>query len=74
MTDPALPKFMAAAKALSDENRVRRLALLRGRSLCVRQIIAVLGLAPSTVSKHLSILRCGRRSVLTLTDRAWPRS
>ena len=59
MTDPVLPKFMAASKALADVNRVRILALLQGRSLCVCQIIAVLGLAPSTVSKHLSILRQG---------------
>jgi DNA-binding transcriptional ArsR family regulator len=50
---------MAVSKALADENRVRILALLRGRTLCVCQIIAVLGLAPSTVSKHLSILRQG---------------
>jgi ArsR family transcriptional regulator, arsenate/arsenite/antimonite-responsive transcriptional repressor len=59
MTDHTLPKFMAVSKALADENRVRILALLQGRSLCVCQIIAVLGLAPSTVSKHLSILRRG---------------
>jgi len=57
MSDLRLRRFMAASKALADENRVRILALLRGRSLCVCQIIAVLGLAPSTVSKHLSILR-----------------
>jgi DNA-binding transcriptional ArsR family regulator len=48
---------MSVSKALSDESRVRILALLPGRCLCVCQIIAVLGLAPSTVSKHLSILR-----------------
>jgi DNA-binding transcriptional ArsR family regulator len=59
MNDHALAKFMAVSKALADENRVRILALLRGRTLCVCQIIAVLGLAPSTVSKHLAILRQG---------------
>ena len=48
---------MAVSKALSDENRVRIVALLQERSLCVCQITAVLNLAPSTVSKHLSILR-----------------
>jgi len=57
MNDPRLRRFMAVSKALADENRVRIIALLRGRCLCVCQIIAVLGLAPSTVSKHLSILR-----------------
>jgi ArsR family transcriptional regulator, arsenate/arsenite/antimonite-responsive transcriptional repressor len=45
------------AKALSDENRVRILAMLRGRELCVCQVIELLELAPSTVSKHLAILK-----------------
>jgi DNA-binding transcriptional ArsR family regulator len=45
------------AKALSDANRVRILAILEGRELCVCQVIELLDLAPSTVSKHLSILK-----------------
>jgi ArsR family transcriptional regulator, arsenate/arsenite/antimonite-responsive transcriptional repressor len=45
------------AKALSDENRVRILAMLDGRELCVCQVIELLELAPSTVSKHLAILK-----------------
>ncbi len=53
-------QFMAMAKALSDENRVRVLLAIRGRELCVCQIIELLGLAPSTVSKHMSILRQAR--------------
>lgn len=48
---------MNITKALSDENRVRALMLLTGGELCVCQIIEMLGLAPSTVSKHMSILR-----------------
>ena len=48
--------FMAIVKALADENRVRALMALRERELCVCEIIELLGLAPSTVSKHLSIL------------------
>lgn len=48
--------FMDIAKALAEENRVRILCLLQHQELCVCQIIEVLGLAPSTVSKHLSIL------------------
>lgn len=43
--------------ALSDENRVRLLYALRHGELCVCQLIELLGLSPSTVSKHLSILR-----------------
>ena len=45
------------AKALSDANRVRALMLLTDGPLCVCQIIEMLGLAPSTTSKHMSILR-----------------
>ena len=45
------------AKALSDENRVRALMMLRNGELCVCQLIEMLRLAPSTVSKHMSILR-----------------
>ena len=52
--------FMSITKALADENRVRILAVLNGRELCVCQIIDLLKLAPSTVSKHLSILRQAR--------------
>lgn len=43
-------------KALSDESRLRILMSLRGGELCVCQITELLGLAPSTVSKHISIL------------------
>jgi len=49
---------MNIAKAISDQNRVRALmALLNHRELCVCQIIEFLGLAPSTVSKHMFILK-----------------
>ena len=52
--------LMAVTKALADENRVRLLAALEGGELCVCQLIELIGLAPSTVSKHLSILRSAR--------------
>jgi len=52
--------FIYIAKALSDENRVRALMLLSQGELCVCQLIEMLGLAPSTVSKHMSILRQAR--------------
>ncbi len=51
-----LREFMAVAKALADENRVRMLLALRGGEMCVCQITELLGLALSTTSKHLSIL------------------
>ena len=49
-------EFMAITKALSDPNRVRVLLALRQGELCVCQITELFGFAPSTVSKHLSIL------------------
>ena len=49
-------EFMAVTKALSDPGRVRILLALRHRELCVCQITELFGFAPSTVSKHLSIL------------------
>ena len=52
--------FLSIAKALSDENRVRALMMLSLGELCVCQLIEMLGLAPSTVSKHMSILRQAR--------------
>ena len=52
--------LMAVIKALADENRVRVLLAVQGRELCVCQIVELLGLAPSTVSKHLSILHQAR--------------
>ncbi len=48
--------FMNLTKALADETRVRVLMSLRDGELCVCQITELFGLAPSTVSKHLSIL------------------
>ena len=52
--------FMAITKALADGNRVRMLLALRGQELCLCQIIELVALAPSTVSKHMSILRQSR--------------
>jgi len=48
---------MAVTKALADENRVRMLLALRDGELCVCQIVALMRLATSTVSKHMSILK-----------------
>jgi DNA-binding transcriptional ArsR family regulator len=49
-------EFMNITKALADESRVRALLALRQGELCVCQITELFGFAPSTVSKHLSIL------------------
>src|SRR5438874_5530757 len=47
---------MNITRALADEKRVRTLLALRSGELCVCQITELFGLAPSTVSKHLSVL------------------
>jgi DNA-binding transcriptional ArsR family regulator len=52
--------FMDITKALSDQNRVRVLMALRHGELCVCQITAMLELAPSTVSKHIAVLKNAR--------------
>ncbi len=51
-----MKKFIRVMKALSDPNRVRVLKILEGKTLCVCEIQAILGLAQSTVSKHMKIL------------------
>ena len=53
-------RIVRTTKALADENRIRIIGALKGRELCVCQLIELLSLAPSTVSKHLSILRHAR--------------
>ncbi len=56
----SLSDFMSVTKALADENRVRLLLALRGQELCLCQLVEMIGLAPSTASKHMSILRQAR--------------
>lgn len=49
--------FEIVAKAVADLSRLRILKLLDGGELCVCQLVAVLDLAPATVSKHLAALK-----------------
>ncbi|MCG6909156.1 MAG: metalloregulator ArsR/SmtB family transcription factor [Deltaproteobacteria bacterium] len=64
-------ELMNITKALADENRIRILLALNGRmELCVCQLIDMLQLAPSTVSKHLFILR-NARLVLGRKEGRW---
>jgi len=51
-----MKEFLNITKALADENRLRMLMALQGGEICVCQITELMGLAMSTVSKHLSIL------------------
>ncbi len=49
--------FINITSALADESRVKALLALQGHELCVCQIVEFLQLAPSTVSKHMAILK-----------------
>jgi ArsR family transcriptional regulator, arsenate/arsenite/antimonite-responsive transcriptional repressor len=52
-----LDSIINVHKALAHPARVRILAMLRGAELCVCQLNAVIGVAPSTISAHLAELR-----------------
>ena len=45
------------AKAFSHESRLMMLDALKDRDLCVCELTELLGADPSTVSRHLSILK-----------------
>jgi ArsR family transcriptional regulator len=51
-----MKSYLKVFKALSDKNRLRIMKMLEVKPMCVCEITAVLNLAPSTVSKHLSLL------------------
>ena len=59
MNEVTLDTLEAVGGALANKCRLRVLALLREADLYVCQIKAVLGLAGSTVSVHLAVLRRG---------------
>lgn len=48
--------FIRVMKALSDPSRIKIVKILEKKELCVCEITALLGLAQSTVSKHLKLL------------------
>ena len=52
-----MEKLVNIFKALGDKNRMRIVKMLQNKPLCVCEITAILQLAPSSVSKHLSILK-----------------
>ena len=52
-----MEKLVKIFKTLGDKNRLRIVKMLQQRSLCVCEITAVLELATSTVSAHLSLLK-----------------
>ena len=52
-----LREFETVLKAVADPTRARILKILEHGELCVCQVVAVLGLGQSTVSRHLAVLR-----------------
>jgi ArsR family transcriptional regulator len=52
-----LVDYLNIFKALSDENRLRILLMLKQRPLCVCEIHAVLNIALSTISAHLKLMK-----------------
>ena len=48
--------LLAITKALSDSSRTRAVMALSAGELCVCQLLELLELAPSTVSKHMAVL------------------
>ena len=51
-----LSRFLNISKALSDRTRVRALMALKNGELCLCQLVCLLLLAPSTLSKHMNLL------------------
>ena len=73
-----MQQFVLLMKALSDETRLRIILALTAQELCVCQITALLNLAPSTVSKHISLLlqsrlvekrKCGKWAYYSLAQK-----
>jgi len=52
-----MEELVKTFKALSDPNRVKILKILELKSTCVCEFPVALGIAVSTTSQHLSILR-----------------
>jgi ArsR family transcriptional regulator len=65
---PGLDDLDALFKGFADPTRIRILNLLAAGELCVCDIVEILDLPQSTVSRHLSYLL---RSALVEVSRAW---
>jgi len=65
-----LRDYESVFKAAADPTRVRILKILEGGEMCVCQVIAILSLGQSTVSKHLFLLRAAGL-IKDRRDRKW---
>ena len=59
MSTPAADELQKVFKTLADPTRVRILRLLEQEELIVGELMTVLGMAQSRVSRHLAILHDG---------------
>jgi ArsR family transcriptional regulator, arsenate/arsenite/antimonite-responsive transcriptional repressor len=50
-------EILAITRALDNEHRLRILMSLRAGEVCLCHLAEVLGLAPSTISRHVELLR-----------------
>jgi len=66
----SLRAYESVMKAVADPTRVRILKILEGGGLCVCQVIAVIALGQSTISKHLFLLKSAGL-VRDRRDRKW---
>lgn len=53
----SLREYEMVMKAVADPTRVRILKLLEGGEMCVCQVVAILELGQSTISRHLFLLK-----------------
>jgi DNA-binding transcriptional ArsR family regulator len=53
---PTLARVLDVARALADPSRLTALVALAAGEMCLCQVVDLLGLAPSTVSKHMNQL------------------
>lgn len=53
----SLREYEMVVKSVADPTRVRILKLLEGGEMCVCQVVAILELSQSTISKHLFLLK-----------------
>ena len=58
LNEKTLPSEVRIFKALADTNRLKIIKLLKEGELCVCELTAVLTTSQSTVSHHLSVLKC----------------
>ena len=65
-----LRDYESVMKATADPTRVRILKILESGEICVCQVIAILALGQSTVSKHLFLLRAAGL-IKDRRDRKW---